>query len=662
MDHLSNITKRTSGFSMGNEKGKIVTAKEAAEIIKDGDVVGWGGFGGIGFAEEIAAGIEKRFIETGHPKKLTLYYTSGLGDGKNRGLNRLAHEGLIKRVIAGHYGFTPKLARLALENKIEAYNLPQGCLAQMLRDAGAHKPRTITSVGVGTFVDPRLEGGKVNSITKEDIVELMELDGKEYLAYKPQPLDVAVIRGTTADANGNITMEKEALTLEVLSMAIAAKNNGGFVIAQVERIAKTGSLSPREVKIPGIMADCIVVASDPLNHMQTYGTLYDPSFAGEFPVPVSELEPFTLDARKVIARRAAFELIPNCVVNLGVGMAEGVAAVAAEEGILDLITLTAEPGVIGGIPAGGFDFGAARNADSIIDQPYQFDFYDGGGMDIAFLGLAQADQHGNLNVSKFGPKLAGCGGFINISQNSKKVVFVGTFTAAGLEVLVGDGKVNIENEGKLKKFIDQVEQITFSGKVAADSNQPVLFITERCVLELTKKGLVLKEVAPGVDIEKDIVSQMEFKPIIDETPIPMDDRIFSDSPMGLRREMLNVPIENRITYDEEQNTFFANFEYLTIRKPEDISAIETYAHKILEPLNKRVKTIINYDNFDILPELIDEYMDMVKQLGDRYYDSVTRYTTSTFMRMKLGDSLKERGMPPHIYDCMVKAGAALKRG
>lgn len=662
MDHVNVFAQKASGFGLGNEKGKIVTAKEAAEIIKDGDVVGWGGFGGIGFAEEVAASLEERFIETGLPTKLTLYLTAGLGDGGSRGLNRLAHEGLLKRVIAGHYGFTPKLVRLALENKIEAYNLPQGCLAQMLRDAGAHKPRTITSVGVGTFVDPRLEGGKINAITKEDIVELMKLDGKEFLAYKPQPIDVAVIRGTTADANGNITMEREALTLDVLSLAIAAKNNGGFVIAQVERIADTGRLSQRQVKVPGIMADCIVVASNPLNHMQTYNTLYDPSFAGEFQVPVSGLEPLALDARKVIARRAAFELIPNCVVNLGVGMAEGIAKVAAEEGILDLITLTAEAGVIGGIPAGGMDFGAGRNADSIIDQPYQFDFYDGGGMDIAFLGLAQADKQGNLNVSKFGPKLAGCGGFINISQSSKKVVFVGTFTAGGLKVLVGNGAVTIENEGTLKKFIDRVEQVTFSGKVATENNQPVLFITERCVLELTPEGLVLKEIAPGVDIEKDIVSQMEFKPIIDGTPIPMDDRIFSDSPMGLRKVLLDVPLEKRITYDGEQGIFFVNFENLTIRKPEDIAAIENGAHDALKPLGKRVKTIVNYDNFDILPELIDEYMDMVKRVRDRYYDTVTRYTTSTFMRMKLGDSLRERGMPPHIYDCMVKAGAALKRG
>jgi propionate CoA-transferase len=648
-------------FSFGTgtiHKNKMVTAGEAVEIIKNGDVIGLGGFVGIGYAEEVAIALKDRFLETGNPKDLTLYFAAGQGDGKERGSNHLAHEGMLKRVIGGHWALVPKMQKLAIENKIEAYNLPQGCLAHMLRDVGAHKPRTISSVGLGTYIDPRNGGGKINEKTTEDLVELIEFDGKEYLAYKTQPIDVAIIRGTTADTDGNITMEKEALTLESLTLAIAAKNNNGFVIVQVERIAGKGMLRQRDVKIPGIMVDCVVVATKKENHMQTFDVDYDPSFAGEFRVPVSSLKPMKLDERKIIARRAAFELIPNSVVNLGIGMPEGVANVAAEENVLDYMTLTAEPGVIGGIPAGGLSFGAASNVDAVIDQPYQFDYYDGGGLDVTFLGLAQADKVGNLNVSKFGPKLAGCGGFINISQNSKKIVFVGTFTAGGLKISVSNGKLTIDQEGKIPKFIDSVEQITFSGKIAAQTGNPVLYITERCVFELSKKGLVLTEVAPGVDIEKDIFAHMDFRPVVEETPKVMDERIFTPGVMGLKSELLSIPIESRLAYDSDQNVFFVNFESLAVRSREDILQIRDQVSKILRPVGKKVKAIVNYDNFDISPELIDEYMDMVKSIMDEFYTEAHRYTTSTFMRMKMGDSLKERSMSPHIYETLTEASAA----
>ncbi len=511
---------------------KFMTARQAAALIKDGDSVAVSGNGGgIMEPDLLFEALEQRFLEEGSPKNLTLTHSAGIGDKAQGGISRFAHPGMVRRVIGGHWGWSPKMQQMANENQIEAYNLPQGIIALQYRELAAKRVGVITQTGLKTFVDPRISGGKLNRVTREDLVELMVVDGKEWLRYKTYPIQAALIRGSVGDEDGNISMAYEPAYLEALAIAQAVHNCGGIVICQVKMAAKRGSLDPKMVRIPGILVDAVVVHA---SQKQTIEGEYNPALTGDLKIPEEAMVPMELDHRKVVARRAAMELARGNVINLGFGMPDGVAKVAAEEGIGDYVKMTIEQGIIGGIPAGGAIFGVAYNAESMIDGPSQFDFYSGGGLDMTCLGLAQADRFGNVNVSKFGPTIAGCGGFIDISQTAKKCVFCGTFTAGGLKTQIQDGTLSILQEGRHKKFLQDVEHVTFSGDYARETGQKVLYVTERAVFELTGEGLVLKEIAPGIDLKKDILEQMDFLPLMPQPPKEMDERIFRAGVMGLK--------------------------------------------------------------------------------------------------------------------------------
>jgi propionate CoA-transferase len=491
---------------------KFISAAAAAALIKDGATVGTSCLGLAGWPEELAIAIEKRFLASAHPTGLTLVHTAAIGDwGKTKGAAHLIHPGLLARRIFGHVGLCPDFGKMIMQDGCEAYNLPMGVITQLWREIAAHQPGVITKTGLGTFVDPRLEGGKINKITTKDIVKVISFEGEEWLFYKSFPIDVAIFRGTTADEDGNLTVEDEGMLFEILSVAQAAKNSGGIMIAEVAYVAKAGTLNPKQVTVPGVLIDHVVV-SGPGNHWQSAGTIFDPGFSGAMRVPLAGAKAMELNERSIIARRAAMELFPRCNVNLGIGVPGGIAEVAAEEGVADMITLTSESGTIGGIPAGGHDFGLSRDAAAYVDMTSQFDWYSGGGVDVAFEGAAQVDEKGDVNVSKFNGMFVGCGGFIDITQHAGKVVYCGTFTAGGLKVAVAGGKLTIVKEGKVRKYIEAVEQVTFSGAYATKTRQPVLFITERAVFELQNGEIVLIEVAPGIDADKDVIALMDFKP------------------------------------------------------------------------------------------------------------------------------------------------------
>ncbi|MGV1004738.1 MAG: acyl CoA:acetate/3-ketoacid CoA transferase [Candidatus Nanopelagicales bacterium] len=514
---------------------EFVTTKQAAALITDGSTVIVEGFIGTGSPEELLIRLRERFQFTDSPRDLTVILSSGIGDGGELGLNQLALEGLLKKVVAGHWGLTPKLAPLVVENKIEAYNLPQGVLTQLFRDTAAKRPCLVTHVGLGTFVDPRHEGGKMNEISHEDFVSELEIAGERYLAYKTFTPDFCLLKGTYADEDGNISFEQEPLTLGALAIAMATRNHGGKVIVQCRRTIAGGSIDPKLVTIPGLLVDYVALVSDLSNHRETYGTDYNPDFL-DSRVLVHKVEgEFPLDARKVIARRCAmlFDRSKK-IVNYGIGTPESIATVLKEEGVEAGFIPTVEPGVFGGTPQGGLDFGTSIAPESIIDQPYMFDFYDGGGIDLAFLGLAECDAEGNINVSRFGSKIAGCGGFINITQNADVVVFCGTFTARGLSLEIGGGTLKIAREGSARKFVQEVGQITFSGEEARHHGKTVYYVTERAVFQLLPGGITLIEIAPGVDLQRDVLDQMDFVPQIAVPLGSMDKRIFIDDLMGLQ--------------------------------------------------------------------------------------------------------------------------------
>ena len=632
---------------------KVVDPQDAVAVVRDGDTVASTGYGGNGTPDQLFVALEERFLSTGQPRDLTLVFAGGQGDGREKGLNHLGHEGLLKRVVGGHFGLTPRIERLIVDNRIEAYNLPEGVITHLYRDIAAGKPGTLTRVGLGTFVDPRHGGGRLNARTTEDVVRIVTVDGEDYLLYRAFPIHVALLRGTAADPDGNVTGERESLVLENLALAIAARNSHGLSLCQVGWVAAEGSLDARRVRVPGILVDC-VVASPPEHHMQTYGTAYSPAFSGEIRVPLKALDPLPLDHAKVIARRAAMELAAGSVINVGIGMPDNVARIAAEERIADLITLTVDPGVIGGVPMGGADFGAAVNWQATIDHCAEFDLIDGGGLDTAFLGFGECDGLGNVNASRFGDRVPGCGGFINISQSSRKIVFTGTFTSGGLATTIADGKLTIASEGRFAKFVERVGHLTFSGPRAAGRGQQVLFVTERCVLRLDAQGLALAEVAPGVDPDRDILARLPFA--VDTTRVAgMDAALFAAQPMGLRSRMLDINVEDRLSYDAEANTVFMNYAGMRVRTADEVARIVTAVDRLLAPLGRRVNSVVNYEGFSVDDDAAAAYMDAVKYVEERYYLKVSRYTSNAFLRLKLGRELSDRKLASTVFE---DAGAA----
>lgn len=513
---------------------KIINSKEVVKIIKNNSTIAISGFAGLSVPERLLEDLEERFLKEKMPRDLTLVFAAAQGDGKDKGLNHLAHKNLVKRVVGGHFNLAPKLANLMVNNEVEGYNFPQGVMCNIFRDISRKANFTISKVGLDTFVDSRIEGGKINDISQENLVELIEINGEENLLYHHFDIDVAFIKASYSDFNGNISMENEATYSESFEIAQACANCNGIVIVQVDKVVDF--IECRKVKIPGIYIDYVVTTNDDSHNGQILNRKFNKCLCtNEILGKSNDVNIFSnfrkneeeeLTPKKIIGRRACIEIKDKSIINIGIGTPEEVSKAAVEFDLFDKITLTVEPGAIGGIPQSKSEFGSSLFPQCIIDQVTQFDFYDGGGIDIAFLGMAEIDRFGNVNVSKFNNRLAGCGGFINISQNAKKVVFCGTFTVKNLEIEAKHGKIKIIHEGEKNKFINEVNQITFSGENAIRNKKEIIYITERCVFQLKEDGIHLIEIAPGVDIYNDIFRYMDFKPVIDKDLTVMTEKIF----------------------------------------------------------------------------------------------------------------------------------------
>jgi propionate CoA-transferase len=651
-----------------NIRHKRLSAKDAVALIHDGDTITVTGFVCQGVPEAILKAVGERYQETGHPNRLTLLFGGGPGDWDTRGLNHFAkmqpnsetassQEPMLIRTLGGHYGQVPQVAQLALDEKIEAWTLPMGSVSRMIRAQATHSPGHVTSVGLGTYMDPDVGvGGAANnkalnsSFHKQLITKMSFFDGKEpMLLYKALPIHVAIIRGTTGDAQGNISCEQESLLCDQRISAAAAKNSGGIVIAQVKRMCQTGSLHPRNVTVPGALVDALVVVDgedhDTL-HPMSMVEVHNPAFTGTIKTPVDEIARMPLDCRKVIARRAFMGLKPDTIVNLGIGLPEGVASVASEEGMLDYVTLSTEPGVFGGLPAMGHSFGPAVNPAAHVEMNQMFDFYNGGGLDVCFLGAAQVSQRGDVNVSRMSKdRLTGPGGFIDISQSTQDIYFMCPLTAKGLEIaLPGDGSFSVAKEGSVKKFVNEVFEVTFSGDEAVRRGQTVHYVTERAVFRRSAKHNVLElvEVAPGVDVQKDILDQMEFTPIISPDLKLMDARIFKDAPMEMTNEFFGT-LEERFSYHEADHVVYCDLAGVTLNNEKDVNWFLSGLRALLDPITQQkgpVDMVINYNGFDLARGLENEYLEGVAKIQEEHYKSVKRYYGSAFRRSKLSKSLR----------------------
>jgi len=650
---------------------KVVSATDAVNLIQSGDTVSVSGFFGQGAPEAILKALGDRYASTGSPSNLTLFFGVGPGDKDSKGLNHLARRKpengdessppMLKRTIGAHYGQVPEVAQLALDDHVEAWTLPMGSVSRMIRAQATHSPGHITTIGIGTYVDPNFSGGAVNQKAKDSplhqkLITRLSIDGQDQLMYKALPIQVAIIRGTSADSQGNISIEQESLKCDSLITAAAAKNSGGVVIAQVKRLAANGSIPSRSVAIPGPLVDCVVVvdtADHNTLHPMSYAERYDPALTGEVRSPPYEnFDEMRLTTRKVIARRAFYELKPNTVVNIGIGMPEGLAAVSAEEGMLDFVTLTTEPGTFGGIPCSGQNFGPTLNGSAYFELNQMFDFYDGGGLHTAFLGAAEIGRNGDVNVSRMSmDRLTGPGGFIDISQSTKNIIFMVSMTSNGLEtVLPGNGTIQVKKEGKIRKFVNNVLEKTFSGDNAVKRGQTVLYVTERAVFRRTASHEVLEliEIAPGIDLQKDVLDQMDFIPEINPNLKTMDSRIFVEHTMNLLSEFFGS-LDERVTYHSKDHMAFLDLFGITIKSVDDILWFSNGLRRILDPLVKEkglINMVVNYDGFDLRKGLEEKYGTEVAAIEKEYYRSVKRYAGHAFKRAKLSRQMDMRDWDP----------------